>query len=93
MEKTIYYSRIADKLLNLKLRAFGATSIVGPKWCGKTMQPRPSRDRRNQIVRRRGPHLRRRPRGTETQRDHEDPFQRSYELSRIHGICEEPEEP
>ena len=37
MEKTIYYSRIADKLLNLKLRAFGATSIVGPKWCGKTM--------------------------------------------------------
>lgn len=37
MEKTIYYSRIADKLLSLKLRAFGATSIVGPKWCGKTM--------------------------------------------------------
>ena len=31
-----YYDRIADKLLNLKLRAFGATHIVGPKWCGKT---------------------------------------------------------
>ena len=37
MDKNIYYSRIADKLLNLKLRAFGATNIVGPKWCGKTM--------------------------------------------------------
>ena len=32
----IYYKRIVDKLLNLKLRAFGATNIVGPKWCGKT---------------------------------------------------------
>ncbi len=32
----MYYSRIADKMLNLKLRAFGATNIVGPKWCGKT---------------------------------------------------------
>ena len=31
-----YYPRIADKILNLKLRAFGATNIVGPKWCGKT---------------------------------------------------------
>ena len=37
MDNNIYYSRIADKLLNLKLRAFGATNIVGPKWCGKTM--------------------------------------------------------
>ena len=37
MENKVYYSRIADRLLNLKLRAFGATSIVGPKWCGKTM--------------------------------------------------------
>ena len=32
----IYYSRIVDKVLDLKLRAFGATYIVGPKWCGKT---------------------------------------------------------
>ena len=31
-----YYERIADKVLDLKLRAFGATNIVGPKWCGKT---------------------------------------------------------
>jgi hypothetical protein len=31
-----YYKRISDKVLDLKLRAFGATNIVGPKWCGKT---------------------------------------------------------
>ena len=31
-----YLSRIADKQLDLKLRAFGCVNIVGPKWCGKT---------------------------------------------------------
>ena len=31
-----YKKRIADKLLKLKLDAFGATLIVGPKGCGKT---------------------------------------------------------
>lgn len=31
-----YYKRFSDKVLDLKLRAFGATNIVGPKWCGKT---------------------------------------------------------
>ncbi|MGN0907220.1 MAG: ATP-binding protein [Bullifex sp.] len=31
-----YFPRIADRQLELKLRAFGATNIVGPKWCGKT---------------------------------------------------------
>ena len=31
-----YLKRIADNLLDLRLRAFGATCIVGPKWCGKT---------------------------------------------------------
>lgn len=31
-----YLDRIVDKQLDLKLRAFGATHIVGPKWCGKT---------------------------------------------------------
>lgn len=36
MNNVIYYKRIADKLLDLKLRAFGAVNIVGPKWCGKT---------------------------------------------------------
>ncbi|MDD7417075.1 MAG: DUF4143 domain-containing protein [Spirochaetales bacterium] len=36
MSEKKYYKRIADKILDLKLRAFGATNIVGPKWCGKT---------------------------------------------------------
>ncbi len=36
MEKKVYYKRIIDKKLDLNLRAFGATNIIGPKWCGKT---------------------------------------------------------
>ena len=31
-----YLDRIADKLLELRLEAFGAVQIKGPKWCGKT---------------------------------------------------------
>ena len=31
-----YLDRIADKMLQLRLEAFGAVQIVGPKWCGKT---------------------------------------------------------
>ena len=31
-----YLLRIVDKSVELKLRAFGSTNIVGPKWCGKT---------------------------------------------------------
>lgn len=31
-----YLSRIADEVLSLKLEAFGAALIVGPKGCGKT---------------------------------------------------------
>ena len=31
-----YIPRICDKELSLKLEAFGAVHIVGPKWCGKT---------------------------------------------------------
>ena len=31
-----YLRRIVDKELQLRLEAFGATLIVGPKWCGKT---------------------------------------------------------
>lgn len=34
MEK--YRKRIADDILDLKLKSFGATLIVGPKGCGKT---------------------------------------------------------
>jgi len=36
MGTDVYINRIVDKQLELKLRAFGATYIVGPKWCGKT---------------------------------------------------------
>ncbi|MEZ3577680.1 MAG: DUF4143 domain-containing protein [Muribaculaceae bacterium] len=31
-----YLRRIADKTLELRLEAFGAVQIAGPKWCGKT---------------------------------------------------------
>ena len=31
-----YLPRIVDDELDLRLEAFGATLIVGPKWCGKT---------------------------------------------------------
>ena len=31
-----YLPRIVDKELDLRLRAVGATVLVGPKWCGKT---------------------------------------------------------
>lgn len=31
-----YLSRIADDQLKLRLEAFGAVQIKGPKWCGKT---------------------------------------------------------
>ena len=33
---TEYLPRIIDSELSLRLEAFGATLIVGPKWCGKT---------------------------------------------------------
>ena len=31
-----YIERICDEELRIKLEAFGAVHIVGPKWCGKT---------------------------------------------------------
>lgn len=31
-----YLPRVVDSELDLRLEAFGATLIVGPKWCGKT---------------------------------------------------------
>ena len=31
-----YKARIADKLLEKKLKSKGAVLIEGPKWCGKT---------------------------------------------------------
>jgi len=36
MNNTNYLHRIADEILDLRLEAFGAVQIVGPKWCGKT---------------------------------------------------------
>ncbi len=36
MKQLKYLSRIADKTLRLRLDAFGAVQITGPKWCGKT---------------------------------------------------------
>ena len=36
MEENIYYKRIIDKEPDLSLRVFGATNLVGVKWCGKT---------------------------------------------------------
>lgn len=36
MENIQYLSRIADRALDLRLEAFGAVQIAGPKWCGKT---------------------------------------------------------
>ena len=32
-----YLKRIADDQLKLRLEAFGAVHIKGPKWCGKTI--------------------------------------------------------
>ncbi len=31
-----YLPRIVDSILDVRLRAVGATVVVGPKWCGKT---------------------------------------------------------
>lgn len=36
MKPKKYLSRIADRILDLRLEAFGAVEIAGPKWCGKT---------------------------------------------------------
>jgi hypothetical protein len=36
MKDAKYLNRIADNALNLRLEAFGAVQITGPKWCGKT---------------------------------------------------------
>ena len=36
MKEIKYLERIADRTLDLRLEAFGAVQITGPKWCGKT---------------------------------------------------------
>ena len=35
-KQQVYLPRVVDRELGLRLRAVGATYIVGPKWCGKT---------------------------------------------------------
>ena len=36
MDESAYLPRIADELLESKLKQTGAVVIRGPKWCGKT---------------------------------------------------------
>ena len=36
MERQTYLKRIADGLLQERLRSSGAVLVEGPKWCGKT---------------------------------------------------------
>ena len=36
MEMNIYIPRLADRILERKLKGKGAVLIQGPKWCGKT---------------------------------------------------------
>lgn len=31
-----YYPRIADEILDFRLKSKGAVLVVGPKWCGKS---------------------------------------------------------
>lgn len=36
MKEIKYLSRIADKILDMRLESFGTVQVTGPKWCGKT---------------------------------------------------------
>jgi len=36
LKQTGYKARLADKKLSEYLKLFGAVSVEGPKWCGKT---------------------------------------------------------
>lgn len=36
MDKNLYKPRILDSQISEYLETFGAVSIEGPKWCGKT---------------------------------------------------------
>ncbi len=50
-----YWNRIVDKELELRLEAFGATLIVGPKWCGKTTT---AGEKANSVLRMQDPDMR-----------------------------------
>jgi hypothetical protein len=50
-----YLKRVVDEELNLRLEAFGATLIVGPKWCGKTTT---AEQRARSVIRMQDPDMR-----------------------------------
>lgn len=50
-----YLNRIVDRELQLRLEAFGATLIVGPKWCGKTTT---AREQAKSVLRMQDPDMR-----------------------------------
>lgn len=50
-----YLHRIVDDELKLRLEAFGATLIVGPKWCGKTTT---AEEKANSVLKMQDPDMR-----------------------------------
>ena len=50
-----YRPRIVDDMLERKLRVFGAVSVEGPKWCGKTWTAENHADSEIKIAENRGP--------------------------------------
>ena len=50
-----YKPRIADQILERKLHVFGAVSIEGPKWCGKTWTAENHAESEIKIAENRGP--------------------------------------
>ena len=42
MTEVDYLPRVADRVLERKLRTAGAVQIKGPKWCGKTATAAPA---------------------------------------------------
>ena len=50
-----YRPRIVDQMLERKLRVFGAVSVEGPKWCGKTWTAENHAESEIKIAENRGP--------------------------------------
>ncbi|MCI7041582.1 MAG: DUF4143 domain-containing protein [Lachnospiraceae bacterium] len=50
-----YLNRIVDEELELRIEAFGATLIVGPKWCGKTTT---AEEKANSVLKMQDPDMR-----------------------------------
>ena len=45
-----YKQRIADKILDKKLKGKGAVVIQGPKWCGKTTTCKLLKEKINELL-------------------------------------------